>query len=330
LLRTSAQKSLPTLSFNKFCKRSFATKVPTSVIADLRKQSGSPIKECKKALESTGGDLEAAWELLRKMGAATAKKKSGNATSHGLISISLKGNSGGIFQIASETDFVEGNPKFQDLTHHMASLAASTSSTGALNIGTFLDLTLPETNRSVADSVTDLVGSIRENLQITRAHQVRVEKGVVGGYLHNKIGENCGLRGSLVGLESDGDPAVVEKLAKDIAMHVVAHGPQPRFRSMEEVPESVLEKERDIIREQLSQDGKPPEVVEKIVNGRLKKFHQDFTLMNQDFCLADDSLSISNLIKNTEKEIGCSIKISQFVVYNLEDEIGEPVEEMAA
>merc|ERR1740129_1186758 len=139
----------------------------------------------------------------------------------------------------------------------------------------------------------------------------------------------CGLRASLVGHESEGDSVAVEKLAKDLAMHVVAHGPQPRYRSVEDVPDSILEKEKDIIREQLSQEGKPPEVLEKIIGGRLKKFHQDFTLMNQDFCLSDDSITISKLIKDAEKTLDCSIKVSDFVVCNLNDEIVIPFEEMA-
>jgi len=300
-------------------RRQFSTKIPTALIAELRKQSGSPIRECKKALEASNGNVAEAWEMLRKMGAATAQKKSQNATAHGLIAVSAGQKVGAVFQMASETDFVEGNPKLQDLTYQLASLVASSETPGEVNLDAFRSLIVPETGRSVADSVTDLVGSIRENLQLVRGYQVRVDKGVVGVYVHNKIGDHCGLRASLVALESDAEPEAIQKLAKDIAMHVVAHSPQPKYLHQGEVPEEVLEKEKEIIKDQLSAEGKSPAVLDKVVSGRMKKFHEDNTLLNQNFCLADDNISIQKLVATSEKELGCSIKVSDFTVYNLDD-----------
>jgi len=292
--------------------------VTTALIKELRQQSGSPIKECKKALEASNGDVEEAWNYLRKMGQATAMKKSGNTTAHGLISVSVEGERGGIFQMASETDFVENNPKLQDLTFNLASLARQ-GEEGVLDLDAFRTKDL--SGRSVADSITDLVGSIRENLQVKRGHTIAVKEGVVAAYIHNKLGENCGLKASLVGLESSGDKDQLLKLGRELAMHVVANAPQPKYLKSTDVPQEVLDKERDILTAQLTEEGKPADMITKIVDGRIRKFSQEVALMDQSFCLEDDNVSVQKVVQRAEKELGCSISVSDFVVYNMTDSV---------
>eukprot|EP00494_Astrolonche_serrata_P006676 UN06700 len=183
------------------------------------------------------------------MGVATASKKAGNISEKGLLSITVSpdGKQGGIFQVNSETDFVENNPNFQQLCDTFSALASEVQTEGSIDLENFAALKVKETERLVSESLTDLVSSVRENLVLNRGHKLESKQGIVGSYLHNRVGDRCGLRGSLVNIESSNplETEQTEKLkdiAKDLAMHAVASKPQPSYLTLDEVPESVIEK----------------------------------------------------------------------------------------
>lgn len=271
-------------------------------------------------MEASEGDVNAAWEYLRKMGAATAQKKSGNVSNQGLVGLSIDESrlNGGIFHVSSETDFVEQNPKFQELVEQMARVTQNQAVTKAITLDEFNQQLVPETGRLVEQTVTDLVGSVRENLILRRGYKVSVKQGIVGSYVHNRVNDNCGLRASLIAVESDGKQEDLQQFARELAMHVVAANPQPKYLHKEDIPESIIEKEKEILREQAG-EGKKPEVIEKIVSGRLKKLYQDIVLHEQFCSTMEEDVSINKLLKEKEKELGCQIKITDYVVYNLDD-----------
>ena len=272
--------------------------ITASQVKELRERSGAGMMECKKALVETGGDIEAAIEHLRKSGLAKADKKAGRVAAEGAIIQAADPGSAVLVEINCETDFVAKDQNFGAFANRVAelALAAGSDDVDALSKAEF------DSGESVEARRQQLVAKLGENIQIRRIQRVDADGGVIGGYIHG------GRIGVLVSLEG-GD----EELARDIAMHVAALNPP--FVDADSVPADVLEKEKDILRAQAEDSGKPPEIIEKMIAGRLNKHLAEITLVGQPF-VKDSDQTVGALLKSK------GAKVRHFVRL----EVGEGIE----
>jgi len=298
--------------------------------------SGSPIKDCKEALAKSEGNMEKAWDYLRAQGVATAQKKAGNLAQKGLIGsfTSPCRRSAVIVEVNSETDFCENNTNFQNLVGEISEAALTAKDIkfpcGEADLSS---IELPSSEyraepAKVATAITDLVASIRENLCPRRAAKVVVnEGGLVGSYVHGRKAPGMGLKASLVGLQTDPcieSSEVLSDLGKDLAMHVVASIPQPRYLRREDVPDELISRERDIIAQQVEKEAKVPEAKRgKVIDKKLERYYADFCLLENVYCLGDDNTTITQLLSKAGKELDTCVSITDFAVYNVGD--GEDV-----
>ncbi|MCB1614971.1 MAG: elongation factor Ts [Pseudomonadales bacterium] len=257
--------------------------ITASMVKDLRERTGLGMMECKKALVEAGGDIDLAVENLRKSGAAKADKKAGRTAAQGAVVIASEGNYGLMLEVNSETDFVARDENFLKFCREVAEAAKSAKATEVDAIKA-----LSVSNGSVEESRQALVQKIGENIQVRRAIALQAE-GVIGGYIHG------GRIGVLVALKG-GD----EELAKDVAMHVAAVNPM--VLNAEDVPAEVLEKEKEIIRAQPDMAGKPEDIVEKMLVGRINKFLKEVSLVEQPF-VKDPNTTVGKLVKSAGAEI---------------------------
>lgn len=254
-------------------------KISASLVKELRERTGSGMMECKKALEVTAGDLEAAIEHLRKTGQAKAEKKAGRIAAEGQIVIQHSGSSAALVEINCETDFVAKDQNFQNFTAQVTELLLAER---PADVDQLLTLSLPN-GETVDETRKHLIAKIGENINVRRFAIVTTETGLLNSYLHgNRIGVVVELQG--------GDAA----LAKDIAMHVAAS--RPLCVTPEQVPATVLDKEREIYRAQAEQEGKPANIAEKMVEGRLRKYLKEVTLLGQPFIKEPDQ-TVEQLLK---------------------------------
>jgi elongation factor Ts len=293
--------------------------ISASQVKDLRELTGAGMMDCKAALTENGGDIEAAVDWLRKKGLSKAAKKSGRTAAEGLVGVATDGNRAAVVEVNSETDFVGRNEQFQGLVRGIAQVALGTSGDVAEIAATIL----PATGKTIADSVTDAIATIGENMALRRAAALSVSEGVVASYVHNSVADGLGKIGVLVGLESTGDKAKLAALGKQIAMHVAAA--QPIAVRPDEVDASVLEREKAIFIDQARQSGKPEGVIEKMVEGRIRKFYEEITLLKQAFVINPDQ-TVEAAVEAVAKEIGAPVKVTAFVRLVL----GEGVEKEAS
>jgi elongation factor Ts len=293
--------------------------ISASQVKDLRELTGAGMMDCKTALTENGGDIEAAVDWLRKKGLSKAAKKSGRTAAEGLVGVATDGNRAAVVEVNSETDFVGRNEQFQGLVRGIAQVALGTSG----EVAAIAAATLPATGKSIADSITDAIATIGENMALRRAAALSVSEGVVASYVHNSVADGLGKIGVLVGLESTGDKAKLAALGKQIAMHVAAA--QPIAVRPEEVDASVLEREKAIFVDQARQSGKPEQVIEKMVEGRIRKFYEEITLLKQAFVINPDQ-TVEAAVEAVAKEIGAPVKVTAFVRLVL----GEGVEKEAS
>lgn len=292
--------------------------ITAALVKELREKSGAGMMDCKKALQETGGNIEEAQDWLRKKGLATAAKKSGRAASEGLVGMITDGKSGVVVEINSETDFVARNDTFQEFVRNVTKVA--------MTVGGDLDklkaAEYPGTGRTVAEELTHMISTIGENMNLRQSAGLSVGKGVVAGYIHNKLADDLGKIGVLVALESDGDAAKLVALGRQIAMHVAAARPQ--WLSTDEVDATSLDRERDVLSEQARASGKPEEIIAKMVEGRLRKFYEEVVLLEQVFVMDTDK-KIAKVIEEAAGDIGAPVKLGGFVRF----ELGEGVEKAA-
>ena len=292
--------------------------ITAALVKELREKSGAGMMDCKKALQETGGDIEEAQDWLRKKGLATAAKKSGRDASEGLVGMITDGKSGVVVEVNSETDFVARNDIFQAFVRTVTQVA--------MTVGGDLDrlkaADYPGTGRTVAEELTHMISTIGENMNLRRSAGLSVGKGVVAGYIHNKLADDLGKIGVLVALESDGDAAKLAALGRQIAMHVAAARPQ--WSSTEEVDATSLDRERDVLSEQARASGKPEEIIAKMVEGRLRKFYEEVVLLEQVFVIDADK-KIGKVIEEAAGDVGAPVKLAGFVRF----ELGEGVEKAA-
>ena len=296
--------------------------ISASMVKELREKTGAGMMDCKQALNENDGDMEAAIDWLRKKGIAKADKKSGRTAADGLIGVASSGTKAAVVEVNAETDFVARNEGFQALVKGIANTALATDGTVEAISGGDLD------GKSVADAVTEAIATIGENMSLRRAAVMEVEDGVVATYVHNAVSEGLGKLGVLVALESTGDKAAVETIGRQIGMHVAAMNPLAATK--DEMDPAVVEREKKVFSESARESGKPEQIIEKMVEGRLRKFYEENVLLSQTFVIDGES-TVEQALEKAGKEAGADVKLKGFVRFALGEGIDKgPEEDFAA
>ncbi|MBT5374956.1 MAG: elongation factor Ts [Rhodospirillaceae bacterium] len=298
--------------------------ITASLVKELRESTGAGMMDCKKALSETDGVLEDAVDWLRKKGLSSAAKKAGRVAAEGLVALHEEGRSGAIVEVNSETDFVARNESFQKFAATVASLATSDKIDDIEALGA---AAYPGADRSVGDELIDMVATIGENMSLRRVARLEVSKGVVTGYVHAAAAPGLGRIVVLVALESDGDETALRNYGKQIAMHIAAASPQSI--SKEDLDPALVERERNILADQARATGKPEEIIEKMLVGRLRKYYEEVVLLEQTYVIDGES-KVSEALEAASKECGGPIKITGFVRFALGEGIERKEEDFAA
>jgi elongation factor Ts len=296
--------------------------VTAALVKELREKSGAGMMDCKKALSETDGDMEAAIDWLRTKGLATAAKKSGRVASEGLVAFAVDGTSGALVELNAETDFVARNTEFQEFASTLASLALAAGDIDTLGKADF-----PNSDRNVSEELTHKIATIGENMSLRRMQVVSVGSGAVVSYMHNATAPGLGRIGVLVALESAADAGTLEGLGKQIAMHIAATS--PASLSVEDLDAEAVQRERDVLIEQAKASGKPQEIAEKMVEGRMKKYYQEVVLLEQTSVI-DGETKIADVVANTAKDAGTAIELTAFARFNLGEGIEKEETDFAA
>ncbi|OJX80996.1 translation elongation factor Ts [Magnetospirillum sp. 64-120] len=297
--------------------------ITAALVKELREKTGAGMMDCKKALNETAGDVEAAIDWLRKKGLAAAAKKAGRVAAEGLVAIASAGTKGVAVEVNAETDFVARNDQFQGFAKGVADVALTVGAdVDALNAAQF-----PGAGKTVAETLTGLIATIGENMNLRRAAKLEVSQGVVASYMHSAAAPGLGKIGVLIALESAGDTAKLEALGKQIAMHVAAAN--PLFLDSGSVDKAALERETAVLTEQAKASGKPAEVIEKMVQGRIRKYYEEVCLLDQVFVI-DQENKISKVVENAGKDVGAPVKLTGFVRFALGEGIEKEEKDFAA
>ncbi|MBR2141007.1 MAG: elongation factor Ts [Rickettsiales bacterium] len=299
--------------------------VDLSLIKKLREETNCGIADCNKALAACNNNFEEAVDWLRKKGLSSAAKKSTRITTEGLIAIKNNGNSACMVELNSETDFVARNDKFQELALHIADAGLKVK-----NNDNFVEEVKGYSN--INEEITNKIAVIGENIQLRRGKTIAVDGGVIVSYLHNVIAPNLGKIGVLLALKSNADINSLQEVGKQIAMHIAAS--KPEFLDRESVPAERLARERDVLIEQAKTSGKPQNIIDKMIEGRIKKFYEEICLLDQVFVMDNDK-KVSDVLKTFEKENGTKVEIQEYCLYILgeglekkEDNFAEEVASM--
>jgi elongation factor Ts len=299
--------------------------ITAALVKDLRETSGAGMMDCKRALTETGGDIDAAIDWLRTKGLSKAAKKADRVAAEGLVAIATRKDGAGMtasaVELNAETDFVARNELFQNAARKAAVAGLDADGVDAIAAAKTAD------GEAVADMVTNLIATIGENMLVRRSARFQVAQGAIGAYVHNAIAPDLGRMGVLVALEGAADQAALQDLGRKIAMHVAATN--PLSLSVEDLDPAAVDKERAIFTEQAIASGKPPQVAEKMVEGRLRKFYEEVTLLKQAFVM-DSDLTIEQLVEKAGKELGAPIKVKGFVRLALGEGVAKKSEDFAA
>lgn len=290
-------------------------------VKELREKTGAGMMDCKAALAETNGDIEAAVDWLRKKGLAKAAKKAGRVAAEGLIGVAMSRSKGVLVEVNAETDFVARNDLFQSLVKTIAGVALDrgpdVEEIKAAKVG----------DRSVAEAIADTIAKIGENMTLRRAAQLSVGAGVIANYMHSSVTEGLGKIGVLVALESTGHAGELATLGRMVAMHVAAANPQAVDAAG--LAPSVVARERDILADKAKQQGKPANVVDKIVESGLKTFYKEVCLLDQAYIHSPDK-NVAQALKEAEGKIGAPVKIAGFVRFALGEGIEKQESDFAA
>ena len=296
--------------------------ITAALVKSLREKTGAGMMDCKKALTENGGHMEASVVWLRSQGLAAAAKKAGRAASEGLVGIASNGTKGAIVELNVETDFVARNESFQDFVESLVQIAlAGDGDVEALKAADH------PAGENVTEQLNQLISTIGENMDLRRSAVLEVENGVVSTYVHNAMKPGLGKIGVLVALESTADAAAVGALGKQIAMHVAAASPLALTR--DDVDSGDLERERNILIEQARDSGKPEEFIEKMVEGRLRKYYEEICLLEQTYVIDTDN-NVEKAVEAVAKEIGAPVSIKGFVRFALGEGVEKEEEDFAA
>jgi elongation factor Ts len=289
--------------------------ITAQMVKELRERTGAGMMDCKAALQETDGDIEQAVDLLRKKGLAKAAKKAGRIAAEGLIGLAVEGTKGVLVEVNSETDFVARNDLFQGLVKMIANVALTVGTDvekiKAAKVGTI----------TIADAIADTIAKIGENMTLRRASPLSVGTGVIANYVHNSVEEGLGKIGVLVALESTGKADELKRFGRMVAMHVAASNPQAVDASG--LAADVVRREKEVLADKYKAQGKPANVVDKIVESGLKTFYKEVCLLDQAYIHEPDK-SVSQAIKEAEGKVGGPIKVTGFVRYALGEGIDRP------
>ncbi|HMM14164.1 MAG TPA: translation elongation factor Ts [Parvibaculum sp.] len=297
--------------------------ITAGMVKELREKTGAGMMDCKSALNETKGDMEAAIDWLRTKGLAKAAKKSGRVAAEGLVGVVADGTRGALVEVNSETDFVARNDQFQKMVSDIAQVALGVDG----DLDKLLATTYPGASKSVKDYVTEQVGTIGENMNVRRVASMSVSQGVVAAYMHNQVVPGLGKIGVLVGLESAGDKAKLAELGRQIAMHIAATSPLATRR--EELDPAVVERERNVLIAEAKESGRPDNIIEKMVEGRIRKFYEEVVLLSQVFVVDPDN-TVEKAVKNAEAGVGAPIQVVGFVRFALGEGIEKAETDFAA
>ncbi|WP_434618811.1 translation elongation factor Ts [Azospirillum sp. B2RO_4] len=297
--------------------------ITASLVKELREKTGAGMMDCKKALNETQGDLEGAVDWLRKKGLAAAAKKSGRVAAEGLVAVATAGTKGAVVEVNAETDFVARNDKFQAFAAKAAELALTTAG----DVETLKAATYPGTSHTAQDELTSLIATVGENMNLRRAVTLSVSAGVVVSYVHSAIAPGLGKIGVLVALESTGDTAKLADLGKQIAMHIAAA--RPDALDIADVDSSSLERERSVLAEQARASGKPENIIEKMVEGRVRKYYEEVCLLEQTYVI-DGETKVRKVVENAAKDVGAPVKVTAFTRFALGEGIEKAQSDFAA
>jgi elongation factor Ts len=295
--------------------------ISAQMVKELRERTGAGMMDCKGALNETAGDMERAVDLLRKKGLAKVARKAGRIAAEGLIGVAVEGRKGVVVEVNSETDFVARNDLFQGLVKMIANVALTTGPDveriKAARVGSL----------SIEEAIADTIAKIGENMSLRRASSLSIGEGVVANYVHNFVDEGLGKIGVIVGLESGGNREELARFGRMVAMHVAASNPQALDTGG--LDSDLLRREREVLADKARAQGKPANVVERIVESGLKTFYKEVCLLDQAYIHAPEK-SVAQAIKEVEERIGSPVKISGFVRYALGEGIDRPEPDFAA
>src|SRR5580700_203250 len=297
--------------------------ITAALVKELREKSGAGMMDCKRALTESNGDLEAAFDGLRKKGLAAAAKKAGRVAAEGLVGVATAARTGAIVEVNSETDFVARNELFQTFVRSVAALAVSAErDVEALKAASFAG-----NGKTVEGELTDLIGRIGENLVLRRVARLTVGQGHVASYVHNMVSPGLGKIGVLVALESVAGEDVLAPLGRQLAMHVAAANPQ--YLDVAAVPAAALDREREVLRSQALESGKAAGIVDRMVEGRLRKFYEESVLLDQVYVIDGES-RVGKVVEAAAQEARTPIAIAAFVRFALGEGIDRPTTDFAA
>ena len=279
--------------------------ITASLVKELREKTGAGMMDCKKALTETDGDVKAAVDWLRAKGLSAVEKKSGRVAAEGLVAVSVDGARGAVVEINSETDFVARNEDFQALVAEAADLGLKAE--GDLDT---LKAAQTAGGKSVEEAVNNAIATIGENMNLRRYAISDVSDGVIASYVHGAVKPGMGRIGVLVALESEGDAAKLADIGKQVAMHVAASTPKATTR--DEVDPADIQREREVLTAQAKESGRPDNIIEKMVEGRLRKFYEESVLTEQAFVIDPDK-TVGAAVEEVAKEIGTPITVKGFV-----------------
>lgn len=297
--------------------------ISAALVKELREKTSAGMMDCKKALVETGGDLKAAVDWLRTKGLSAAEKKAGRVASEGLIGISVEGAAGALVEVNAETDFVARNEEFQAFVQTVADLARETEA----DLEGLKAAPYPETGRTVGEELIHMIATIGENMTLRRVQVMKADKGILSSYVHNALTPGLGRIGVLVALESEADAAKLETIGKQISMHVAAA--KPLAVSRDRLDPAKVSRERDFLAKQARESGKPDDIIEKMLEGRMRKFFEEVCLLDQTFVI-DGETKVEKVLETAGKDAGGPVSVSAFGLFVLGEGIEKKKEDFAA
>ena len=293
------------------------SEITANLVKELREKTGVGMMDCKTALLENNGDIESSIDWLRTKGIAKAAKKEGRVASEGLIAIEKDESLAAIIEVNSETDFVARNDDFQEVVKTLGKLATSSN-----NLDDLLTKKISDKDLSVKEYITEMIASIGENINLRRMKKITNDNGIISSYIHSQVVDGMGKIGVLVSLESDADKLQLSDLGKKIAMHIAATN--PISINISDIPSDILDREKNILIEEARASGKPEDIIEKMTEGRLKKFYQESVLLEQTF-VVDGESKIEEILNSLDKPV----VISEFIRMGLGEGIEKKSEDFA-
>ena len=293
------------------------SEITANLVKELREKTGVGMMDCKTALLENNGDIESSIDWLRTKGIAKAAKKEGRIASEGLIAIEKDESLAAIIEVNSETDFVAMNDDFQEVVKILSKMAISSN-----DLDDLLTKKVSDKDISVKEYITEMIASIGENINLRRMKKITNDNGIISSYMHSQVVDGMGKIGVLVSLESDADKLQLSDLGKKIAMHIAATN--PISINIGDIPSDILDREKNILIEEARASGKPEDIIEKMTEGRLKKFYQESVLLEQTF-VVDGESKIEEILNSLDKPV----VISEFIRMGLGEGIEKKSEDFA-